>query len=100
MCSNDIQLTLKQAFQKVCPLTVISSKAVPCPPLPLPPSSILNAIPFVTKANLVFLVVLLSKRIEYPTKDDNVPTLPGGSPSSSETLCAREMAEIRRGSVQ
>jgi hypothetical protein len=56
--------------------------------------------PLVTKASRVFLDVLDSKRMEYPTRDASVPTALGASPSSRETRCAKEMAEIRRGSVQ
>ena len=67
--------------------------------MPEPPSSILRAIPFVTNESRVFLEVWLSSRIEYPTKDEFVPTAPGGSPSSRETRWAREIADIRRGSV-
>lgn len=81
-------------------LTVISSNAVPWPHCPVPPSNILSAIPLVTKASRVFLDVLLSSRIEYPTRELIVPTAPGASPSSRETRCAREIADIRRGSVQ
>jgi hypothetical protein len=44
--------------------------------------------------------VLDSKRIEYPTREANVPTALGASPSSFDTRWANEMAEIRRGSVQ
>lgn len=66
-------------------LTVISSKAVPWPPSPVPPSSIRSAIPFVTKAKRVFREVLLSRRIEYPTKELRVPTALGASPSSRDT---------------
>ncbi len=66
-------------------LTVSSSKAVPCPPCPVPPSSIRKAIPLVTNARRVFLVVLLSRRIEYPTREFKVPTAPGKSPNSLET---------------
>ena len=80
--------------------TVTSSKAEARPPPLLPlPSSILNAIPFVTNVKRVFFDVTLSSRIEYPTKDDIVPTEPTGSPNSWDTRCAREIAEIRRGSV-
>jgi hypothetical protein len=56
--------------------------------------------PFVTKANRVFREVLLSKRIEYPTNELKEPTAPGGSPNSRETRCAKEIADMRRGSVQ
>lgn len=59
-----------------------------------------NAIPFVTNAKQVRLETLLSNRIEYPTMEEGVPTAPGGSPSSRDTRCAREIAEMRRGSVQ
>lgn len=79
--------------------TVISSKAVPLPSAPLPPSSILSAIPLVTKFSLVLLDVWLSSRIVYPTSDEFVPTLPGASPSSWDTRCASDIAEIRLGSV-
>ena len=66
-------------------LTVISSKAVPCPPWPVPPSNIRSAIPFVTKAKRVFREMLLSRRIEYPTRELAVPTAFGASPSSRDT---------------
>jgi hypothetical protein len=41
--------------------------------------------PFVTKANRVFLEILLSRRIEYPTREFAVPTAFGASPSSRDT---------------
>jgi len=66
-------------------LTVISSNAVPRPPCPVPPSIIRSAIPFVTKARRVLRFVLLSSRIEYPTRELDVPTAFGGSPSSRDT---------------
>lgn len=64
------------------------------------PSSIRSAIPFVTYASRVVLDVLLSSRIEYPTKEPLLPTAPGASPSSRDTRVASEIAEIRLGSVQ
>ena len=66
-------------------LTVISSKAMPWPPGPDPPSSIRKAIPFVTKVRRVFFDVMLSRRIEYPTSELGVPSALGGSPNSRET---------------
>ena len=79
---------------------MISSNAVPFPPLgAVPPSSMRRAIPLVTNASFVFLDTQLSSRIEYPTSEDKVPTWPAESPSSCETRWASEMAEIRRGSV-
>jgi hypothetical protein len=63
----------------------MSSKAVPCPPWPVPPSNIRSAMPFVTKANRVFRETLLSRRIEYPTRELALPTVFGASPSSRDT---------------
>lgn len=86
-------------FRGLVGLTVISSKDEPLCSIILP-SSIRNAIPFVTYASRVVLDVLLSRRMEYPTKDPFVPTAPADSPSSRETRVASEMADIRLGSVQ
>ena len=59
-----------------------------------------RAMPFVTYDSRVVLDVLLSSLTVYPTNDPMFPAVLGGSPSSTETRCASEMADIRRGSVQ
>lgn len=50
--------------------------------------------------SLVSFEVFASSRMEYPTSDLLVPRSPLFSPSSSLTRRAKEIAEIRRGSVQ
>lgn len=43
-------------------------------------------IPYVANMSRLVAEVLLSRRIEYPTNEDVVPTEAGGSPSSADTL--------------
>lgn len=63
-------------------------------------SSIRKIIPYVANIRRLVREVVLSKRIEYPTNEDGVPTLAGGSPNSADTLWAKETVDILRGSAQ